>query len=156
MSDLGFSDLLSLVQTLAIIAALGITIYFARRQIQAYETDLETRVLNDLDEKFHRLGEIFIERPELIATIYQTPTKPGLEVPFNYYLLFFCAHIFHMRERGILKDNEWTGWLGWMQNAFQYGTLRTAWKDAGMAMWVDPAFRAFVDRELMLITPKSG
>lgn len=45
---------------MAIIAALLVTLYFARRQIQALGVDLETRVLNDLDEKFHRIGEIFI------------------------------------------------------------------------------------------------
>ncbi|MCI4367255.1 MAG: hypothetical protein L3K08_05850 [Thermoplasmata archaeon] len=156
MVSLDFSELLSLVQTVAIIAALMITVYFARRQIQAYETDLETRVLNDIDEKFHRIGEILIERPELIASIYQTSTKPGADIPFHYYLLFFCAHVFRMRERGILKDNEWTGWLAWMRNAFQYGTLRTAWEEAGMEIWVDPDFRAFVQRELMTVDPKKG
>jgi hypothetical protein len=123
--------------------------------MKAYETDRETRVLNDLDEKFHRIGEIFIGRPELIATIYQTPTKPRPEVPFHYYPLFFCAHIYRMRERGIRKDNEWAGWLGWMRNAFQYGTVRSAWRETGMDTCVDPAFRAFVDRELAPRAPNA-
>lgn len=149
MSGFDLSALLSLVQTIAIIAALLVTLYFSRRQMQALSVDLETRVLNDLDEKFHRIGEIFIERPELVQSIYRTPQGVGPEVPFSYYILFFCAHIFHMRERGILKDNEWAGWLQWMKNAFRLGSLGATWKSTEMAGWVDPAFRQFVERELL-------
>ncbi|MCI4360224.1 MAG: hypothetical protein L3J91_00810 [Thermoplasmata archaeon] len=149
MPDLGVSDLLSLVQTCAIIVALLITLYFSRRQMIAFSVDLETRVLNDLDEKFHRIGEILIERPELIQTIYSLPSTPVKDVPFSYYVLFFCAHIHHMRERGILQDNEWAGWFQWMKNAFQYGSLGRSWKDSGMGQWFDPSFRAFVEQQLL-------
>lgn len=149
MADRGLPDLLSLVQTIAIIGALALTIYFSRRQIKAFEIDLETRVLNDLDEKFHRVGDILIERPELVQTIYRTPVTPGIDVPFSYYLLFFCAHIFHMRERGILRDNEWLGWFQWMKNAFEFGTLRTYWTEGRMESWFDRSFRDFVNRELL-------
>ncbi|MCI4339902.1 MAG: hypothetical protein L3K06_00950 [Thermoplasmata archaeon] len=152
MVDIGFSDLLSLAQTCAIIAALLVTLYFSRRQVQAFAMDLETRVLNDLDEKFHRIGDILIERPELLPTIYKTETALGKEVPFSYYVMFFCAHIHHMRERGILRDNEWTGWFQWMRNAFRYGDLGRAWKETEMGQWFDPSFRTFVEREL-LATP---
>ena len=149
MADVGFSDLLSVVQTIAIISALLVTLYFSRRQIQALAMDLETRVLNDLDEKFHRIGEIFIERPDFVRTIYDTPNVPRVEVAFGYYIVFFCAHIFHMHERGVLRDNEWIGWLKWMQNAFQFGTIRKSWTEEGINNWVDPAFRDFVARELL-------
>jgi hypothetical protein len=148
MSDLGLSDLLSLTQTLAIIGALLLTLYFSRRQLEALKVDLETRVLNDLDEKFHRLGEIFIEKPELIRIIYNLPDAPSAELPTAYYVLFFCSHIFHMRQRGILSDNEWVGWKQWIRNAFRFGSLGKYWHEAEMAAWVDPAFKEFVDREI--------
>ncbi|MCI4331332.1 MAG: hypothetical protein L3K19_05740 [Thermoplasmata archaeon] len=154
MSDLGFADLLTVVQTIAIISALLVTLYFSRRQMQAFTVDLETRVLNDLDEKFHRIGEIFIERPELVQSIYRTSEKVGPEVPFAYYVLFFCSHIFHMRQRGILRDNEWAGWLQWMRNVFQLGSLGRSWRETGMGAWVDPEFRGFVERELL--APQGG
>lgn len=149
MLDLGVSDLLSLVQTTAIIAALLITLYFSRKQIQALATDLESRVLNDLDEKFHRLGEIFVEHPELVRTIYQTPEAMGPEVPLAYFVVFFCAHAYHMRQRGILQDNEWTGWKTWMENAFKYGTIRRDWVEGGIREVIDPAFREFVEKEIL-------
>ena len=41
------------------------TLYFSRRQIQSLSLDVETKVLNDLGEKIHRMGEMVIERPEL-------------------------------------------------------------------------------------------
>jgi hypothetical protein len=153
---LGLSDLLSIVQTVAIIAALFIAVYFSRQQIAALKVDIETRVLNDLDEKFHRIGDLFIERPELIDVVYRSDTKLGVDVPVAYYVLFFCAHIFHMRERGVLNDNEWTGWLHWMQNAFRYGTLGQAWVDGEMSDWIDPSFRRFVEAELLPMSPSKG
>ena len=59
MVSLGFSDVLSLAQTVAIISTLLITLYFSRKQIQTMGLDLETRVLNDLDEKLHSLIALF-------------------------------------------------------------------------------------------------
>jgi hypothetical protein len=156
MTDLGLTDIASLVQTIAIIVALLLTVYFSRRQIQAYAVDLETRVLNDLDEKFHRIAEIGIARPELIHTIYHTPDNVTSDVPFAYYVTFFCAHIFHMRERGILQDNEWAGWLGWMKKAFREGTIGATWREADMGAWFDPAFTAFVNRELVVPVPRAS
>lgn len=149
MSDLSLGDALTLVQTFAIIAALMITLYFSRRQVQAFATDLETRVLNDIDEKFHRIGEIFLERPELVRSIYQSPETVSVDTGFAYYLMAFCAHIYHMRERGILADNEWVGWLQWMKNAFRYGTIGHTWKATQMESWFDPAFQRFVDQVLL-------
>lgn len=156
MADFGFSDLLSIVQTCAIIAALLITLYFSRRQMQALAVDLETRVLNDLDEKFHRIGEVLIERPELVQTLYKSNEAIGMEVPFSYYVMSFCGHIFHMRQRGILKDNEWAGWLEWMRNAFRWGDLGRAWRETEMGAWYDPEFRAFVETQLMSHVPPVG
>jgi hypothetical protein len=148
MSSVGFGDFLSLVQTSAIIAALMITVYFWRQQMRAQARDLETRVLTDLSEQLHRIAEITIDRPEMLRIISQRPGVGGAEVPFAYYLLFFFAHIFHMRQRGILADNEWEGWHQWMKNAFRWGTLGQSWKAGDMGAWFDPAFRSFVDSDL--------
>src|SRR5437879_2797599 len=66
MVDLGFPELLTLVQTIAIIAAIVIAVYFSRRQIQALDTDTAARAMNDLDEKLHRMGATLIEDPEFL------------------------------------------------------------------------------------------
>ena len=153
--ELGIAELLTLVQTVAIIIAIIIAVYFSRRQIQALSADLEARVLNDLDEKLHRMGEIFMEKPEFVGILSKAPVGEGVEGEFQpegafaYYVMFFCAHCFHMRQRGILTDNDWQGWLQWIQNAFRTGKLGDYWKEGQMKVWVDPAFRDFIDREIM-------
>lgn len=155
MASVDFSELLTLVQTVAIIVAIVIAVYFSRRQIQALQTDLEARVLNDLDEKLHRIGEIFIERPDFVRILSDPAAQEGApnvfapEVAFAYYVMFFCSHCYHMRQRGILSDNDWAGWLQWTKNAFRDGQLGKYWKEAEMHAWVDPAFRDFIDREIL-------
>jgi hypothetical protein len=149
MADLGFADILSLIQSIGVIGALAVTLYFSRRQTLTQKIDLETRVLNDLDEKLHNMASIFLDDPKLVKVIYNAPSEIGRETPFGYYVLFMCAHAYRMRERKVLSDNEWTGWLQWMKNAFQYGTIGKDWKDGGMELWFDPSFRDFVNRELI-------
>jgi len=151
MVDVGFPELLTLVQTVAIIAAIVIAVYFSRLQIEALENDLEARVMNDLDEKLHRIGEIFMEKPEFVRVLNDVPAAPGggAEVAFAFYVMFFCSHCYHMRQRGILSDNDWAGWLQWTKNAFRSGRLGKYWKEAEMQAWVDPAFREFVNREIL-------
>jgi len=52
---IGLSDTLSLTQSIRIVGTQILTLYFSKRQIQALSSDTETRVLNDLDEKFHNM-----------------------------------------------------------------------------------------------------
>ena len=143
------NEILTVAQTVAIISALLVTLYFALRQTKAFELDMEARVLTDLNEQMHRIGGIFIEHPELLSVISDGKRPKGPELPFTYYILFFCAHVYHMRERGLLQDNEWNGWRQWMRNAFHAGTLGTTWRDSNMESWIDPGFREFVKRELL-------
>jgi hypothetical protein len=51
VSELGFSDALSLAQTIGIVGTMVLTLYFSKRQIQGLSIDVETKVLNDLGEK---------------------------------------------------------------------------------------------------------
>src|SRR5438445_13586341 len=151
MVYIGFPELLTLVQTVAIIAAIVIAVYFSRRQIEALENDLEARVMNDLDEKLHRIGEIFMEKPEFVRVLNDVPAASGggAEVAFAFYVMFFCSHCYHMRQRGILSDNDWAGWLQWTKNAFRPGRLGKYCKDAEMQPSADPAFRDSVHRHLL-------
>ena len=152
MAGLDLGDLLTLVQTIAIIVALLTTLYFSRRQVRAFAVDLETRALNDIDDKFQRLTELFAERPQLVDVIAKGEGR-GSEEPVAYYILSFCAHIFRLRSRGILGDNEWAGWRAWMQNAFRLGSIGRLWTAEQIGRWFDPAFRSFVERELLPVAP---
>ena len=44
-----------------------LTLYFSKRQIQSLSIDQQTRVLNDLDEKFHNMTELAMEDPLIQA-----------------------------------------------------------------------------------------
>jgi hypothetical protein len=110
--------------------------------------DIETKVLNDLDEKVRRMAEIIIEKPSLQKVMYKLETPSG-ELAFAFYILVISSHAYAMRQRNVLKDNEWTGWLKWMRNSFRYGTIAEHWKLVESENWFVPSFQAFVNRELI-------
>jgi hypothetical protein len=62
MSELGLSEVLTIAQTIGIVGTMILTLYFSKRQIQSLSLDVETKVLNDLGEKVHKMGEMIIER----------------------------------------------------------------------------------------------
>jgi hypothetical protein len=110
MVELGFGEVLSLAQTFGIVGTMILTLYFSKRQIQSMSIDQQTNVLNDLDEKVRKMAEIIIEKPSMQKVIYKLE-KPSEEIAFVYYILWICSHAYAMRERKVLNDNEWIGWL---------------------------------------------
>ena len=72
--DLGLPNVLSIAQTTGIIVTMVLTFYYYRRQTHNLSVDVETKVLNDLDEKVHRLNEIMIEHPELGKVMTNLPS----------------------------------------------------------------------------------
>ena len=138
---IGFSDTLSLAQSIGIV------------EIRALSSDQETRVLNDLDEKFHNMAMLAMEDPSIIQVmdtrthVQAYPNKR--EVAFAFYILWMCAHAYAMRQRKVLDDNEWSGWLQWMRNCFQRGTIEEIWKRIESDQWFNPAFQKFVNAEIV-------
>ena len=57
---IGFSDMLSIAQTIGIVGTMVLTLFFSKKQIQSLSIDQQTRVLNDLDEKVRKIAEIMI------------------------------------------------------------------------------------------------
>jgi len=152
MVDLGFPDALSLAQTIGIVGTMILTFYFSKKQIQSLSTDVETKVLNDLGEKIHRMGEMIIERPELGKVITDTKAdRWSTDLAFAFYVLYICSHAYDMRERKVLDDNQWAGWLRWMRNCFEQGTIKKHWKQVESEKWFDPAFREFMNKEIALL-----
>ena len=148
---LGFADTLSLAQTIGIVGTMILTLYFSKRQIQSLSMDVETKVLNDLGEKIHRMGEMIIDHPELGRVITNIQSdRWSTELPFAFYVLYICSHAYDMRERRILNDNEWAGWLQWMRNCFQQGTIKEHWHSVESEKWFDPAFQNFINRKIVI------
>ena len=148
MVDIGIVEIIGLGAPLGIIGTMFIVLYFSRKQTQGFNLDIETKVLNDLDEKVRRMAEIIIEKPSLQKVMYKLE-KPSEELAFAYYILFISSHAYAMRQRNVLKDNEWTRWLQWMRNSFEYGTIGEHWKQIESENWFDPSFQVFVNRELI-------
>src|ERR1051325_1805613 len=123
---IGFPDMLSMAQTIGIVGTMILTLYFSKRQIQSLSIDQQTRVLNDLDEKFHKMAELIMEDASIGKVIdNQVPSR---ELAFSFYILWICSHAHAMRQRKVLDDNEWAGWLQWMRNCFRKGTIKETWK----------------------------
>ncbi len=54
-----------------------------------------------------------------------------------------------MRERRVLNDNEWSGWLQWMRNYFQQGRIKEHWKMIESEKWFDPDFQKFINTAIV-------
>jgi hypothetical protein len=91
---IGFSDILSIAQTIGLVGTMVLTLLFSKKQIQSLSIDQQTRVLNDLDEKVRKMAEIIIEKPAMQKVIYKLE-KPSEELAFAYYILFICSHALH-------------------------------------------------------------
>lgn len=106
-TELPVAELISLAEAIAIIATLFVIFYFSRKEMRNVSIDIETKVLNDLDEKIHAMGEMMVHRPELIKLLNKNQTKQSPELVRAYYILYMCWHAFHMRQRNVLSNNEW-------------------------------------------------
>src|SRR5256886_16658410 len=102
---IGFSDTLSLAQSIGIVGTMVLTLYFSKRQIQALSSDTETRDLNDLDEKFHKMATLAMEDPSIVGVIDTVANPNKKEVAFSFYVLWTRAHDYAMRQMNVLDDN---------------------------------------------------
>jgi hypothetical protein len=152
MSEIGLVEIFNMGEAVALIGTLFVILYFSRRQAQSLSVDIETKVLNDLAERMHTQVEILIGRPELTKVLSKVDAESP-ELAYAYDILFTFAHAFHMRQRKVLNDNEWTGWVRWYKSAFKQGALKEIWqKTIEMEKWFDPAFHDFINREIVSVT----
>jgi hypothetical protein len=150
MVELPLSELISLAEASGIVATFFIIFYFSRKEARNISVEIEAKVLNGLDEKVQAMAEMLIHKPELVIVLDKVVSRRSPEQNFAYYVLYMFAHVFHMRQRKILRDNEWAGWLQWMRNAFDQGTIRDHW-ESGIEpeKWFDPAFQDFINNEII-------
>jgi hypothetical protein len=152
MVEVGIAEYFGIGEALGIIGTMFVVLYFSRKHMQRLTEDVQTKVLNDLDEKVRKMAEIIIEKPSMQKVIYKLE-NPSEELAFAYYILFICSHVYAMRQRKVLNDNEWTRWLKWMRNCFKYGTIGEQWEQIESERWFNPDFENFLNEEIM---PKPG
>src|SRR5881275_2758396 len=105
--DVGISDMLSIAQTVGIVGTLLIALFLSRREVRDLSIDIE--------KKMHRLEEHLLERPEL-ARVINNVRSLSPEAVYAFDVLNVFSHAHDMRERKVLNDNEWFGWVQWMRN----------------------------------------
>ena len=155
MVEIGLEQYFGMGEAIGIIATMFVVLYFSRKQMEALSVDIETKVLSDLDLRLREITHLMIDRPELIKVVSKVESDWSSDVAYSYHILFTFAHVLHMRERNVLSDNEWTGWLRWMKSAFEQGMIKDIWKNKiEMEKWFDPAFQEFVDKELIPVSNK--
>jgi hypothetical protein len=155
MVEVGLEQYFGMGEAIGIIATMFVVLFFSRKQMQALSVDIETKVLSDLDLRLREITHMMIDRPELIKVVSKVESDWSSDVAYSYHILFTFAHVLHMRERNVLSDNEWTGWLRWMKSAFDQGMIKDIWKNKiEMEKWFDPDFQQFVDRELISLGKK--
>ena len=152
MVEVGIAEYFGMAEALGIIGTMFVVLYFSRKQMQSLSVDVQTKVLNDLDERVRKMAEIIIEKPSMQKVIYKLE-NPSDELAFAYYILFICSHAYAMRQRKVLNDDDWTGWLQWMRNCFKYGTIGEHWKQIQSERWLNPDFENFLNEEII---PKPG
>ena len=109
---IGFSDMLSIAQTIGIVGTMVLTLFFPRKQLQSLSIHDQTRVLNDLDEKVRKMAEIIIEKPTMQKVIYKLE-KLSEELAFAYYILFISSHAYSMRQKMCsMTMNGQDGYIG--------------------------------------------
>jgi hypothetical protein len=146
--DVEISDILSIAQTVGIIGTLLIALILSRREVKDLSVDIETKVLSDLDEKMHRLEEHLLERPEL-ASVINNVQSLSPEAVYAFDVLNVFSHAYDMRERKVLNDNEWYGWLQWIRNCFRLGTIKQHWERMQENHWYDPTFEDFINKKVI-------
>ncbi|HZA70103.1 MAG TPA: hypothetical protein VE548_10425 [Nitrososphaeraceae archaeon] len=155
MVEIGLEQYFGMGEAIGIIATMFVVLYFSRKQMEVLSVDIETKILSDLDLRLREITRMMIDRPELIKVVSKVESDWSSDVAYSYHILFSFAHVFHMRQRNVLSDNEWTGWLRWMRSAFDQGMIKDIWKSKiEMEKWFDPAFQEFVDKELIPISNK--
>ena len=150
MVELGLVDYFVMGEAVGIVATFAMAFYYSRKQMQKLSVDIETKVLSDLDEKITDLSQLMVEKPQLMKIISNVDSYQTEEMAFTYHLLQTFAHAYHMHQRKVVSDNEWTGWLRRMRSCFEEGKIREYW-ESGLELekWFDPAFEDFINKEIV-------
>ena len=102
MSEIGLVEHFGMGEAIGIIATLFVILYFSRKQTQTLSVDIETKILNDLDERIHEMTRMGIEQPQLINVISKSETgwvcRNRLCVPHNVHV---CPCFSYASEKSI-------------------------------------------------------
>ena len=148
MAELTIIDYFVIGEAIGIVGAFLVGFYYSRKQMQKLSIDIESKILNDLEDKLHHIVEMTVSEPELAEIMDRDAKKRGSKVAFAMTVLYIWSFAFHMHQRKVLRDNEWNGFLRSMKAAFRDGTIGDYWKIVEPEKWFDPEFQKFIDNEI--------
>ena len=100
MVEVSIAEYFSMAGALGIISSMFVVLYFSRKQMQILSKDIETKILNDMDESLRGITQIGVERPELIKVISNIPANYcSPEVSFALYSIHICSCIPYVEKR---------------------------------------------------------
>lgn len=148
MTELSIVDYFVILEAVGIIATLAVMLYYSRKQMKELSKNIESNILSDLDSKLHNLMEIAISKPEMME-IFDKKQTQSPEQACAVYALNVFAYAFHMRQRGILKEDEWDGWVRTISEVFNKGTISDYWKKSELEIRFNPKFQGFINNEIL-------
>ena len=105
MVDVGIAEYFGIREALGIIGTMFVVLYFSRKHMQRLTIDIETKVANDLDEKMQILTKMTVDRPKLVKILNKDESDWTPDMAYVYHILYTFAHVYHMRQRKVLRDN---------------------------------------------------
>jgi hypothetical protein len=97
MTEIGIAEYFGMAEALGIIATLFVILYFSRKQMQTLSVDIETKILNDLDERIHGITQMGVEKPDLIRVIYNVDRfRYGICIS---YFVYICTCVSYATKR---------------------------------------------------------
>jgi hypothetical protein len=66
MVEVGIAEYFGMAEALRIIGTMFVVLSFSRKQTQTLSMDIETKILNDLDERIHGITQMELPRWESI------------------------------------------------------------------------------------------
>jgi len=156
MVELSLVDYFVMGEAVGIVLTFIFSLYYSRKQMQKLSVDIETKILSDLDYKVNDLTRMIVEKPHLMRIVSNVESDVTEEMAFTYHLLHTFAHAYHLHQRKVVSDNEWSGWLRRMKSSFKQGQIREYWKsNIELDKWFDPSFSEFIDKEIVQKTTTS-
>ncbi len=149
MSEIGLFELFEMGEAVGIIATFIVVLYYSRKDSQKISVDIESKILNDLDDKMHNLSEITISNPELGEIFDKGAGSQSAKQACEMYALNVFAHAFHMHQGGILRENGWNGWIRTIRSTFRKGTIEDYWRASHLETLLDPDFQKFINNDII-------
>ena len=100
MVEVGIAECFGMAEALRIIGTMFVVLYFSRKQTQTLSMDIETKILNDLDERIHGITQMGVDQPELIKVVSNIPPLffTRRTIRFQYFV-HICTYFSYAAKR---------------------------------------------------------